>query len=217
MENNIVEDDNVDRMKTRGFSTKTKVWLIKGVMHVSALVPIFYLYFQAWQDQLGADPVDAVIHFTGVGALNCLIVTLMLAPLARRLRMGYLLQTRRLIGLYAFLYACLHLANYILFELQLDFSLVISEIVERPYITVGMVAFLILFALTLTSPMIARKRMGRKWQQLHNFVYLAVLLICIHFYWSQKADVIEPIIYFFIVFFLFWLRKDKLLKWIKYR
>ncbi|MCJ8318540.1 MAG: protein-methionine-sulfoxide reductase heme-binding subunit MsrQ [Colwellia sp.] len=192
---------------------KDKVLWLKLVIHVSALIPLVNLYFKAFNDQLGADPVEAVIHFTGIGAFNLLLITLMITPIAKRFKLGYLLKTRRLMGLYAFCYGLFHLFNFLAFEVQFDFYLFFSEIFERPYITVGLVALLLLVVLAVTSISVIKRKMGRRWQQLHNFNYLIVLLVAIHFYWSVKSDVTEPIIYWVITLFLLRLRIDKFKSW----
>lgn len=194
---------------------KHKIITLKAFIHLSALLPILALYYFAILDQLGSDPVEDVIHFTGIGALNLLLITLLVTPLAKYWKQAWLLQVRRLLGLYAFFYACLHLCNFIFFELQFDFSLLLNEIIERPYITVGMAAFFIILLLAITSFNKIRKNMGKKWQLLHNLNYLLVLLVCIHFYWSVKSEIIEPSIYFVVLFVLLYLRKDKIKRWFR--
>ena len=192
-----------------------KVLLLKVIIHLGALWPVINLYYQAFLDNLGPDPVKTVIHFTGIGALNLLLITLLVSPVAKGFKQGYLINVRRLLGLYAFFYACLHLVNYLFFELQFDFSMMLSEIIERPYITVGMVAFVLLIALAVTSIMAIRRKMGASWQKLHNSVYLVTLLVTIHFYWSQKSDITSPLLYFAMLFALLWFRKDKFKRWLK--
>ncbi|TLU64776.1 protein-methionine-sulfoxide reductase heme-binding subunit MsrQ [Thalassotalea litorea] len=185
--------------------------ILKCFVHTIALVWALYYYFLAINDQLGSDPVKAIIHFTGMSALNTLLLTLMISPLAKLYRLPWLLRFRRLLGLYAFFFACLHLVNFIFFELQFDFSLFIEEVIERPYITLGMAAFVILFALAITSFKRLQRKMGRQWQALHNMVYLAAILIVIHFYWSVKSDIIEPGAYVLALLILLALRRAKLL------
>ena len=190
------------------------VWFIKLCIHVVSLVPLFWLYYQAFNDGLGADPVKAIIHFTGIGAFNLLIVTLLVSPLSRWLKNGKLQQCRRLVGLYAFTYALLHLVNFIAFDLQFDIALLLSEIIKRPYITVGMLAMLIITALAVTSPQIIKRKLGKKWQQLHNWTYPLALLIAVHFYWSVKSELIEPSVYFAIVLALLYWRKQRIQRWL---
>jgi sulfoxide reductase heme-binding subunit YedZ len=192
-----------------------RVLLLKIAIHLLSFLPLLALYVLAFSDQLGADPVKEVIHFTGIGAFNILLISLVLTPLAKKYRQGYLLQTRRLLGLYSFTYAMCHLLSFLAFEVQFDFALFVDEIIERPYITVGMVALLILFSLALTSVNTLKRKMGKNWQRLHNGVYGATLLIALHFLWSVKSDVIEPGIYAIIALFLISLRRDKIKRWFK--
>ncbi|GAA6170761.1 protein-methionine-sulfoxide reductase heme-binding subunit MsrQ [Colwellia sp. KU-HH00111] len=190
--------------------TRSKVIVLKILIHAGALIPLLNLYTLAFADELGADPVEAVIHFTGIGALNLLLLSLTVTPLAKLTKQGYLLQTRRVIGLYAFTYALFHLINFLAFEVQFDMGLFISEVIQRPYITVGMVAFLLLIALAVTSINKIKRQMGKSWQHLHNFSYLIVLLVTVHFYWSVKSELTTPLFYFFMVIVLLLFRYKKL-------
>lgn len=189
-----------------------RVLLLKAVIHLTTLTLLVSQYYLAFTDQLGADPVKAIIHFTGIGAFNLLLLTLAVTPCAKLFKLSFLMQVRRLLGLYSFAYAVFHLLSFLAFEVQFDFALFIDEIIKRPYITIGMTAFVILLALAFTSFKALQRNMGKRWQQLHNWVYVAVILVGIHFYWSVKSDITEPSIYFFLIGVLFWLRKDKLQK-----
>ncbi|MDO7086130.1 protein-methionine-sulfoxide reductase heme-binding subunit MsrQ [Pseudocolwellia sp. AS88] len=190
-------------------------WLAKTFIHLASLLPLANLYWLAYFDELGGDPVKEVIHFTGIGALNLLLLSLILTPLAKVLKQGKLIQLRRVIGLYAFFYGLLHILNFLFFEVQFDFSLFIDEIFDRPYITVGMTALLILTALAVTSIGFIRRKMGRNWQKLHNLTYLAGALVVIHFFWSVKSELTSPLMYIAFFLFLLYLRKDKFRRWIK--
>jgi sulfoxide reductase heme-binding subunit YedZ len=191
----------------------THIVLLKISIHLTALIPLIYTFYLATIDQLGGDPVEALLHFTGISAFNLLLLSLLVSPLAKRLKQGLLLRVRRLLGLYAFTYALAHLLTYILFELQLNWALLLSEIIKRPYITVGFSAFLILTALTLTSTQAAQRKLKTNWQKLHNWVYLAVLLVALHFIWSVKSDITEPLIYWAMALTLLAQRKAKLQQW----
>ena len=193
-----------------------KQWLprIKVLVHLTTLYPLINLYYSAIQDRLGGDPVEAVIHFTGIGALNLLVIGLLLTPVAQRFQMGFLIQFRRMIGLYAFVYALCHMLNFLFFEVQLNLQLFVDEVFERPYITVGMTAFLLLIALAATSTKKLRQKMKGRWQTLHNFIYLVVLLVVIHFYWSVKSDIVEPLTYVTLFFILMAFRHKKLRRWV---
>ena len=194
---------------------RNRVLLLKITIHMMAFLPLLALYLLAFTDQLGADPVEDVIHFTGIGAFNLLLISLLITPVAKKYRQGYLLQTRRLVGLYSFTYALFHLLNFLAFEVQFDLALFFDEIIDRPYITVGMAALIILLSLAITSITAIRRKMGKKWQKLHNWVYVAALLISLHFFWSVKSDIVEPMIYVAMAVFLLSLRKDKIKRWFK--
>ena len=122
------------------------------------------------------------------------------------------MQTRRLIGLYVFAYASLHLMAFISLDLLFEWGLFIEEVIKRPYIIVGAVSFIILSLLAITSLNVIRRKMAQRWQQLHNLIYLVALLVPIHFYWSVKSEIIEPTIYITLMIGLLSLRKSSLTK-----
>lgn len=202
-------------MFLQSFSSKKQTLLLKTVIHLGAFVPLLYMYYLAIGDQLGGDPVEAIIHFTGIGAFNLLLITLLVTPLTKRFKVKVLMNTRRLLGLYAFTYAMLHILNFLFFEVQFNLSLFVDEIFDRPYITVGMLAALCLLALAVTSFNRVKRAMGKSWQTLHNLIYLIVLLVAIHFYWSVKSEIIEPLIYIVITVFLLSLRRHKFKRWFR--
>jgi len=191
-------------------TTSNKVLIVKAVIHLAAFLPLLNLYYLAYLDQLGADPVERVIHFTGIGAFNLLLITLTISPVAKKLKQGYLLQTRRLLGLYAFSYAVMHILNFLAFDLQFAWSLFINEVFKRPYISVGMVAFILLAALAVTSLNALKRKMGKSWQSLHNASYLITILVSVHFYWSVKSELISPIFYFVLTAALLAFRYKKI-------
>jgi methionine sulfoxide reductase heme-binding subunit len=197
------------------------ITILKVLIHFWALAELVFKVVLATQDQLGADPVKAIIHFTGISAFNLLLLSLLVSPLAKLLKQGLLVRVRRLLGLYAFFYALLHFSSYLLFELQLEWGTLLTEIAKRPYMTVGFSALLILAALAATSTQKIQRKMGSSWQKLHNWIYLAGLLVALHFIWSVKSDLIEPLIYWIMLLFLLYFRKDKLSRkynnWLKNR
>ncbi len=193
------------------------ILLIKVIIHIAALSPVILTYWQAINDQLGGDPVKAIIHFTGLGAVKLLLISLAVSPVAKQFKQGLRINLRRLLGLYSYFYAVLHLASYLTFELQFEWGLFVEEIVKRPYITVGMVAFVVLTLLTATSTKKIQRKMKQTWQKLHNWVYLAALLAVIHFYWSVKSVTPEPIIYIVIALVLLGFRREKVFLAIKRR
>lgn len=190
------------------------VWL-KVFIHLAASLPIIWLYYHAVIDDLGADPVEYVIHFTGIGALNMLLITLLVSPTAQRYKWANLMKTRRLLGLYSATYAFLHLLNFIVFEIQFDLSLLIGEIIERPYITIGMLAFVIMLLLSITSLDLLKRKMGKSWQTLHKGIYVMAVLIGVHFYWSVKSEIIEPSLYLLMIFILLMVRTQRIKQWLK--
>ncbi|GAA4892011.1 protein-methionine-sulfoxide reductase heme-binding subunit MsrQ [Ferrimonas pelagia] len=198
-----------------------RIFWLKAGMHLACALPLLYLYLRVQSGAAGGDPVQYLIHFLGMGILHTLAVTLSLSPLARRLRMGWLIRTRRLMGLWTFTYAALHLAAFVVFDLLGDWRLLLSEVIERPYITVGMLAFVILLLLAITSPMWAQRKLGRRWQALHRGVYLVALLGPIHFWWSVKSGDLEPALYLsgFVALLLCrpWLRRGLVKGWRRLR
>ena len=191
-------------------TTSNKVLIVKVVIHLAAFLPLLSLYYLAFYDQLGADPVQRVIHFTGIGAFNLLLVTLTVSPIAKKFKLGYLLQARRLLGLYTFSYAFMHVLNFLAFDLQFAWSLFFNEVVKRPYITIGMVTFILLAALAVTSLNSIKRKMGKSWQKLHNYSYLIAILVSVHFYWSVKSELISPLFYMLLTLVLLALRYTKL-------
>ncbi|PKG85834.1 protein-methionine-sulfoxide reductase heme-binding subunit MsrQ [Colwellia sp. 75C3] len=195
---------------SKKLTTSNKVLIAKVVIHLAAFLPLLNLYYLAFYDQLGADPVQRVIHFTGIGAFNLLLVTLIVSPIAKKLKQGYFLQVRRLLGLYTFSYAFMHVLNFLAFDLQFAWSLFFNEVVERPYITIGMITFVLLAALAVTSLNSIKRKMGKSWQKLHNYSYLIAILVSVHFYWSVKSELITPLFYMLLTLVLLAFRYTKL-------
>lgn len=175
--------------------TPKSIIALKVLIHTVSLGFFALLVIAIINDSLGGDPVQYIIHFTGISALNTLFITLLVSPLARWSKQGLLVRVRRLLGLYSFFWAVLHLIAFATLDLGLDWSLLASEIVKRPYLTVGAAVWIILLLLSVTSTQAMMRRLGPKWQKLHNWVYLAAILAPIHFYWSVKSEVTEPAIY----------------------
>lgn len=188
--------------------SKTSIRMSKVLIHLIAFGAVSYEFYLGISDLLGADPVKALIHFTGLGSVILLLLSLTISPLAKRLPSGDLLKFRRLIGLYAFFYALLHLATFIAFEIQFDWSLVAEEIIDRPYITIGFVSLLGLLVLSVTSVNSLKRRMGASWARLHQNVYWMTALALLHFSWSKKVVLEEPLFYWLAFGLLMYLRQD---------
>lgn len=159
------------------------------------LVPFAWLVWDINQNSLGPDPVQQITHRTGDWALRFLLITLAVTPLRRLSGWNPLLQLRRMLGLYAFFYASLHLSTYLVLDLGGFWSQIFADIAKRPFITVGFLAWLLMLPLALTSTRGMMRRLGKRWQLLHRLVYLCGILAVLHFLWLVKLDLREPLIY----------------------
>ncbi|MBS0849560.1 protein-methionine-sulfoxide reductase heme-binding subunit MsrQ [Citrobacter sp. JGM124] len=190
--------------------TSHRILWLKALLHLAAFLPLVWLIFAIIQGKLSADPVKDIQHFTGLMALKLLLITLVVAPLARYIRQPLLIRTRRLLGVWCFTWATLHLLSYSVLELGIsNLSLLGQELVTRPYLTLGMISWVMLFALTLTSTRSAMKYLGSRWQKLHNSVYLILILVSIHFIWSVKILSPQPLLYALVALVLLALRYKK--------
>ncbi len=170
-------------------------WLFKPLVFLLCLLPAVRLVWLAYNDALGADPIEALLHGSGDWALRFLLITLALSPLRQWTGWGFWLRYRRMLGLYAYFYALGHFLVWLLLDQALMWETIIPDIVKRPYITVGFTALLLLTPLALTSTKRMMQRLGRRWKKLHRLVYVAAALGVIHFLWLVKADLREPLIY----------------------
>ena len=181
--------------------TSRGVIAAKAVVHLLALAPAALLGWQIRAEALtgsgglGADPVAEIEHRLGLWALRFLMLTLAITPLRQLTRQPVLVRFRRLLDLYAFFYATLHLTAYLVLDLRGYWTQVFEEIAKRPYITVGFAAWLLLVPLALTSTQAAMRRLGRNWTRLHRVVYAVGVLAVLHFWWLVKSDVREPALY----------------------
>jgi methionine sulfoxide reductase heme-binding subunit len=173
----------------------------KALVHALALTPLSILawqFYDVWQtgsDALGADPIAEIEHRTGLWALRLLMVTLAITPLRQLTGKPVLIRFRRMLGLYAFFYACVHLTAYLTLDLRGYWTQIFEEIVKRPYITVGFAAWLLLVPLAITSTQGWIRRLGRNWGKLHKVVYAVGVLAVLHFWWLVKSDIREPLLY----------------------
>ncbi|MER2528538.1 MAG: protein-methionine-sulfoxide reductase heme-binding subunit MsrQ [Candidatus Competibacter denitrificans] len=170
-------------------------FIAKALIFSVSLLPLAWLGWRVWQDALGSNPVETLSHFTGDWTLRFLLLTLAITPLRRLSGWQWPLKVRRMIGLFAFFYACLHMSVYLIFDQFFDWVSILEDVTERPYITVGFAAWLLLIPLAITSTNRMMKRLGRRWQQLHRLVYLIGLLGVLHYLWLVKTDFREPLLY----------------------
>ena len=190
---------------------------LKIAVHLGALLPLLWLIAAIYANALGGDPVEAIIHFLGKGAIHLLLLTLCVSPLAKRVKGGVLTRLRRPLGLWCFVYASLHFAAWFSLDLQFAWRLIGEEIIKRNYLLVGFTAWCILFALAVTSIPVMLRKMGSAWKKLHQWIYLVAVLAPIHYIWSVKSGLAEPLIYLTIALGLLALRYKILLKpWRKY-
>jgi sulfoxide reductase heme-binding subunit YedZ len=168
----------------------------KIVIFINSLVPLALLAWDAARGNLGANPIEFFLRTTGVLTLVFLLVTLTITPLRKYTGWNNLVKFRRMLGLYAFFYACLHFITYVGFDRSLNFSSTIQDIVQRPFIAVGMAAFFLMIplAVTSTTPMIKRLG-GKNWQKLHRLSYPIAIGGVVHFYMIVKSDTTYPLLF----------------------
>jgi methionine sulfoxide reductase heme-binding subunit len=172
-----------------------RAW-VKIVVFVLCLVPAIYLGWCFYQQDLTANPLEYITHFTGDWALRLIVVTLAVTPLRKVLGLPDLIRFRRMIGLFAFFYASLHFLAYLWLDRLFDFQDLAKDIAKRPFITIGFVSFVLMLPLAITSTKgWIRRLSGRRWQMLHRLVYFAAIAAVIHYYWLVKSDVRQPLLY----------------------
>ena len=171
------------------------VWLLAGA-------PLLRLGWLVLQGRLGANPVEFLEHYSGQWALRLLLLTLAMTPLRRLTQWPEPLRVRRLLGLWAFAWACLHFGIYLLFDLEFSLLQLGKDLLKRRYITAGFAAWLLLLCLALTSTRGWQQRLKRRWAQLHRLIYPAALLVVLHFIWLVKSDLREPLLYLAILLVL---------------
>jgi sulfoxide reductase heme-binding subunit YedZ len=167
-----------------------KAWLA-----LLGLLPLMRLVALGMDGGLGANPIEFITRSTGTWALVGLLVTLSVTPLRRLTGRADFIRYRRMLGLFAFFYACLHFVTYLWLDQFFDPSAIARDIVKRPFITVGFSAFTLLIPLAATSNHAMMRRLGRRWQLLHRLVYLIAVLGVIHYLWLVKKDLTEPLLY----------------------
>lgn len=181
--------------------------LIRPALWLLVIVPAIVLAAQLLLDQLGAEPIEELEHASGKWTLRFLAASLAVTPIMRMTGWGWMLAQRRFLGLAAFFWAMGHLSVYIVLDQFFDWSAIGEDILKRLYITLGMLGFVLMIPLALTSTKAAiRKLGGKRWNLLHRLVYVSAIAGCIHFLWAVKKDLTEPIIYIAVFVVLFALR-----------
>ncbi len=191
--------------------------LIKPLIFILCLVPLTLLFRNFYLDELGANPFEVLTRSSGEWTLRFLLLTLAMTPLRQLTGSAWPLRLRRMFGLFVFFHVCVHLLTYLWLDHFFDWDEIVTDIIKRPYITFGMLAFTLLLPLALTSTKKMMKRLGKRWKSLHKLVYVIAILGVLHFILLVKVDLREPIIYAFILLTLFLVRiKPALLHKIRY-
>lgn len=190
---------------------------LRTVTHLGALLPLAFLLWDYYADRLGAEPIREITLRTGLSALVLLILSLACTPLNLWFGWKQLLPLRRPLGLYAFLYVCLHLLTFVVIDYGLDPQLIGEAIFEKRYALAGFTAFLLLLPLALTSNQWSMRKLGKNWKKLHWLVYPAGLLAIVHFFWLVKHTYARPVFFGTILILLLFTRltpiKQRILRW----
>jgi sulfoxide reductase heme-binding subunit YedZ len=170
-------------------------WL-KPLAFTACLAPLASLAWLAYHNDLGANPLEFITRSTGDWTLRFLLLSLAITPARRLTGISSLIRFRRMIGLFSFFYAALHLLTYLWFDQFFDTASILKDIARRPFIAAGMAGFLLLLPLALTSTAGWIRRLGgRNWQRLHRLAYLAAIAGVVHYYWLVKSDIRLPLLY----------------------
>ena len=171
----------------------------KPVIFLACLVPVARLVWAFYHDGLTANPIEFITHSTGDWTLIFLLITLSVTPLRKLARQYWLIRYRRMFGLFAFFYGCLHLTTYVWLDKFFAFREMLADVAKRPFITAGFTAFLLMLPLALTSTAWSvRKLGGKRWQALHRLIYFSALAGVVHYRWLVKADLTKPVQYAFV-------------------
>lgn len=176
--------------------------MLKSVTFLVCLLPLTLLILAALNMaglSLGVNPVEKLLHELGVWGLRFLLITLAITPIRKLGGPIWLVKLRRMLGLFAFFYILMHFLTYAILDQGLNWQMIIEDVIERPYITLGLTALLLLIPLAVTSTNGWIRRLGRNWKKLHRLVYLAAILGIWHFFWQVKLDTREPLIYTLIL------------------
>ncbi len=169
--------------------------LVKPLVFMACLLPLLFGVWAGFTDQLGANPIEEITHRTGDWTLRLLLITLSATPLRLLLGWRWPLRVRRMLGLFTFFYACLHLLTYFVLDQFFDWDEIVNDIIKRPYITIGFSAFVLLVPLAVTSTNAMMRRLGKRWRQLHQLVYVIAVFGILHYLWLVKADYLLPLIH----------------------
>ena len=169
---------------------------VKVLVFLLCLVPLGWLGWRACNQDLSANPIEFITHFTGDWTLRFLVITLAVTPLRKLLALPDLIRFRRMLGLFAFFYGCLHFTTYIWLDKFFDVPEMLHDVAKRPFITAGFTAFVLMIPLALTSTTGWIRRLGgKRWQRLHRLIYISAVAGVVHYYWLVKSAVTRPVFY----------------------
>lgn len=187
-------------------------WLLKPSVFIVCLLPAAAATMAVAQNQY-ANPVEEILQVSGEWALRMLMFTLFITPFQFWFKWVWVARLRRMLGLYAFFYACLHLSIWLVLDQELDVSAAVAAVIEKPFITVGMLTFAGLLPLAVTSNRFSVRKLGRRWKSLHLWIYPLTVLAIVHLVWQVKGnELLEPAIYLLVLIALYGWRFGKLLK-----
>lgn len=185
---------------------KAQISKIKVAVFLFCLVPLFRLIWLGFQDDLSANPIEFIERSTGFWALFILLATLALTPIRLITGRAWQIQLRRMLGLYMFFYACLHVITYLWLDFSFDWLAMTKDVAKHPRILVGFAAFILTIPLAITSNNAMMRRLGGRWKTLHQAVYPVAILAVVHFWWLVKKDIREPLFYAIVLLLLFGVR-----------
>ena len=185
----------------------------KLLVFILCLAPLLWLGWRAYDGRLTANPIEFITHYTGDWTLRLIVATLFITPLRKIFNWPNLIRYRRMIGLWAFFYGVLHFTTYIWLDKFFDLGDMLKDIEKRKYITVGFAAFVLMIPLAVTSTAGWIRRMGgKRWQLLHRAIYITAICGAIHYYWSVKSDIRDPVLYLsFVILLLAWRAKTRMM------
>jgi len=178
---------------------------VRATVFVLCALPFAWLFYRAVYGGLGPDPGEALMHATGEWSLRILAMTLVISPLRVWTGKPWVIKLRRMLGLYAFFYGTVHFTLFLQFYTGWTVATLLQELAERPYVSAGFAAWLIMLPLAITSTRSMRRRLGQRWITLHRQVYAAAIIACLHLLWQARSDIGEPLAYLLVfVLLLAW-------------
>ena len=184
-------------MKREHFS-----FIVKPLVFLACLIPLALLVLGLLQDTLGANPIEELTRRSGEWTLRFLLISLCMTPIQKLFKQSWPIKLRRMLGLYTFFYVCVHLLTYLWLDQFFDWAEIITDIIKRPFILIGMSGFLLLLPLAITSNHAMMRKLGKLWKRLHQLVYIIGGLGVLHFYLLVKKDLFTPSVYLIILMVL---------------